>query len=1349
MPELLNPAGLAWLTLLPLLLVPYLLRQQPRRRVVAALFLYDGIEPAQRVRLGGRVRIRPLFFLQLLLLLLAIAALARPAWRSPEVRAALVLDNSASLQTVEDSGETRFAAAERAAQSAIAADPADTWDLFVLSPMPRELGVGLSPREARSRISAVAAASCSHPDDTLLRSFFERLAGSDYASIHVVTDRPARSTDHFRVTTVGRPAPNVAITDATLLPPAVAGQPASLNAVVENFSPHPVTVPIRILDSAGAAVRDGKLALPAHGSASFTAEVPATGRFQARIETRDPLPVDDELPVSADTIGSGNVLLVSPDAGGLGALEKILGMHLEVVTPERYRPELAERRDLVIFHLSAPTEPPAVPALYLLPPEAAFLPPTTGRVDAPPIAFPRPTHPAARYLNAAALRPRRVLTLGEPTGWQAIALASGGPVIVERTVPTRAVVSGIDLLPYLGDRNRPISILTLNLLSWMLHSPAANDAARGGRCMPISRAESNLERPLDLPPLPPRRGHAETSARSQPLWPALTLAALALLLLDAWLERGGGALVWALRLLAAAIVVAAWVDPVRVIAAPTPPPLVLVDASASVLAPARQRDLAEIEKTVSASAPAIVFAAGRTRSTLSALDGAVRSADASATDIEAALYEAAGDAFAGGRPVFLLTDGWENRGDTRRVLDLVKERAVRIYPIAASQQLGDDVEVSSLSIPAETPAGKAVRAEVLLRNDNLSPVSGRLTIRRGGSELVRENVKLPPGESIVARPLLITGNGLVELAAEFQPAAPATDTERDNNLAKAWVAVGGGQKILIVGHDPRDNQSLVQTLSQRGFRVTSVARGDGEALPDPTGFAAVVLNDVPAADLPGGTPERLREYVRSGGGLAMIGGPRSFGLGGYRGSPIEEALPVRMKERRRDEPRNAVALVIDKSGSMREEQRIAFAREAARQLVEHLKERDRLAVIGFDREAFVIVPLAEVGEIRDDFERRIDRLKPSGGTRLYPALEEARRQLLGEQAKRRHIIVLSDGLNEDAETAAGRRQYYDLALALAEQGVTISTVALGREADADFLERLASFGRGAFHATIDASSLPEIVLGEFEEHGREKTLSEREYRPLPSRESPLVGRLARAEARWPSVLGLVETELKAQARRDVGVSESDAPLIASWEYGRGRAAAITTDADGRWSDRWLRWKEWSRLWSDVASWLAPEARGQQSRFAVAYREGALEIDYSRFDQDPAGAVSARISTPEARSEEIPLQRIALGHYRGRLITAAPGDYRIEIDSAQGVVTQPALGYTIAKSLTGERPRREPNWPLLEEIARRTGGEVDPVLADVEPALAPEATRPLAPWLIPAAMLLFLLELVVRRLRQNM
>jgi Mg-chelatase subunit ChlD len=189
----------------------------------------------------------------------------------------------------------------------------------------------------------------------------------------------------------------------------------------------------------------------------------------------------------------------------------------------------------------------------------------------------------------------------------------------------------------------------------------------------------------------------------------------------------------------------------------------------------------------------------------------------------------------------------------------------------------------------------------------------------------------------------------------------------------------------------------------------------------------VILNDVPLADLPPGYADGL-EDVRNGGGLAMVGGPQSFGLGGYRGSAVEEALPVRMKARQREEPSSIVALIIDKSGSMREESRILYAREAARQLVV-TKDHDRITVISFDRQTFTIVP------------HRRRRSRNSTSASAPEAFGEhdcirlsSRRGAAGRRrgATTRHIIVLSDGLSGCC-FGGGQRLYYDLALGLANR----------------------------------------------------------------------------------------------------------------------------------------------------------------------------------------------------------------------------------------------------------------------------------------------------------------------------
>src|SRR5256714_10744245 len=204
MPELVNPAGLLWLSLVPLLLVPYLLRQRPRRRIIPALFLFAGIERAQRVRLGGRLRLRPLFLLQLLLVLVTIAALCRPLLRATEVRSALVLDDAASMQAVESSGESRFAAAVRAARDEISRDPAGRWDVFALAPTPHDVGLGLTPGEARSALTAARPQACGHPDDAMLRSFFERLGRARYTRGHALPRQRAEIASDLRPNTVGK-----------------------------------------------------------------------------------------------------------------------------------------------------------------------------------------------------------------------------------------------------------------------------------------------------------------------------------------------------------------------------------------------------------------------------------------------------------------------------------------------------------------------------------------------------------------------------------------------------------------------------------------------------------------------------------------------------------------------------------------------------------------------------------------------------------------------------------------------------------------------------------------------------------------------------------------------------------------------------------------------------------------------------------------------------------------------------------------------------------------------------------------------------------------------------------------
>ncbi|MCH8882696.1 MAG: hypothetical protein IIA41_04255, partial [SAR324 cluster bacterium] len=83
-------------------------------------------------------------------------------------------------------------------------------------------------------------------------------------------------------------------------------------------------------------------------------------------------------------------------------------------------------------------------------------------------------------------------------------------------------------------------------------------------------------------------------------------------------------------------------------------------------------------------------------------------------------------------------------------------------------------------------------------------------------------------------------------------------------------------------------------------------------------FDLLILSDLSSIAMTDAQMEMIRTYVRDlGGGFCMIGGEHSFGLGGYRGTPIADILPVTMDEPDKAERGNsAVVLVVDKSGSM-------------------------------------------------------------------------------------------------------------------------------------------------------------------------------------------------------------------------------------------------------------------------------------------------------------------------------------------------------------------------------------------------------------------------------------------------
>ena len=281
--------------------------------------------------------------------------------------------------------------------------------------------------------------------------------------------------------------------------------------------------------------------------------------------------------------------------------------------------------------------------------------------------------------------------------------------------------------------------------------------------------------------------------------------------------------------------------------------------------------------------------------------------------------------------------------------------------------------------------------------------------------------------------------------------------------------------LVVADHSSR----VAALLAKRRLQVTTVAPG---RLPDAAAAYrrddAVVLDDVPATALSAAQVDALVNAVRIGGlGAVALGGPHSFSLGRYAKSPLQQILPVSSLVPGNLRRHNlAIELVLDHSGSMMDHAggvpKIEMARAGARQTAAFIaKHRDELGIVDFDVAAHMLTPLLRLspGASQKSVDAYIATLQADGGTSIYQGLKQGLTQLLNSTTKQRHMILMTDGISSPAD-------YQPLLAEIRAEHVTVSTVALGADADRQLLRQIATATLGHAYATDNAHQLPKIFV---------------------------------------------------------------------------------------------------------------------------------------------------------------------------------------------------------------------------------------------------------------------------------
>ena len=480
--EFLNPAALYGLLALPLLLIPYLIRRKPKRVIFSSLLLFA--EPGTRAggRPLGRLRLPLIFFLQLLLLTLLILALGEPVFSLRASNIAIVLDNSASMQTLENQ-QTRFALAQEKARELLA-DLGVTGkvDLYLTTPrLEKVRGATFAPAEAASVLAALTPYDLADTPIDYQSSLSQMAKERKYDRVFLITDHPAAGqTDTLRVITVGQPRDNFAVSSFNISHASLVGPRLEATAEVANYSTKDERIRVA-LRGGGVMIASRDLPVSAGKTAQATfAGLPAYPYYEVEIEARDALPVDNRrfaVPPAAQNL---RILGISPRPQALNSLRSIAGVSLDLIAPQEYDKIDRSGYGLEIFHYAAPPVLPEKPALFVLPPDNNPLVDLEKPVSRPAVSSWREPHPLTRYVNFALFRPAFSRPLRPRiSGEIIIESAAGALVFAAEQRGFRQAVLGFDIFPYLGRENLPVSVFTLNLLDWFFHGSGAEGRTTG------------------------------------------------------------------------------------------------------------------------------------------------------------------------------------------------------------------------------------------------------------------------------------------------------------------------------------------------------------------------------------------------------------------------------------------------------------------------------------------------------------------------------------------------------------------------------------------------------------------------------------------------------------------------------------------------------------------------------------------------------------------------------------------------------------------------------------------------------------------------------------------------------
>lgn len=698
----------------------------------------------------------------------------------------------------------------------------------------------------------------------------------------------------------------------------------------------------------------------------------------------------------------------------------------------------------------------------------------------------------------------------------------------------------------------------------------------------------------------------------------------------------------------------------------------------------------------------------------------------------------------------LISDGVQTEGDLLAEANRAIDYGVKLHTIPYTRPVPGEVAVRGLRMPERVKVGETFEIHADIYASRATKASLRLKQGETLNALdpIKElELKAGPNDIVFKSVVRIAG----EVTYSLEMDKVGSDRFTQNNHYATTVEVPGRPQVLYVDSTPQYAGPMTSALTAQQYDVdVRPPTGFPGSLKELERYDFVIVSDVPKELMSLQSQQLLEAYVRDlGGGFLFAGGENGYGLGGWYRTTIARMLPVRMETSVVEEmPAVAMVLVLDRSGSMTGLP-IEMAKQAAKATVDVLAPTDVIEVIAFDSNPMRYVKM-QPARNRSRIRGLISRIQPGGGTEIFPALDAAYNDMLVTQARKKHVILLTDG-------KASHSGIRELVTAMIAEAITVTTVGLGGEVDEPLLKMIADVGGGRYHPVPDPQSLPRIFTKETEMISRAAAVEEW----FPVTQVGYANFLRRIDVRTaPYLHGYVSTKMKPPPAVELLTSDTEEPILARWRVGTGWVLAWTSDIKARWAVEWITWPGFEKFWGQ----LVREHMRQKDRRELDMRaeiiDGELRASVDaftvdeRFDNNLQSTLKVIGPEPKGDERAVPMRQIAPGRYEARLRLDKYGSFLLRAEHLRkqedGSLKSVALSFGhVSNPYPLEYASFKTDSAVLERAAGITGGRFDP--EDRRVAFSPDGEKityheDLWPYSIMGAIGVFLLDLLLRRVR---